>query len=206
MENYTPLSQFDQLSSEKKDRFDAHKHVVDILGVILLIIGICAFLQYKFAFFTNLPFFAKGVDKNVLAVYDIVPYTQLQSNLKYVFNNSADVLNGMTIRGDVDADGSNVTLGEGTIIASNIIYSLIAGEGVTITGGQNPIISLASPTGSGVSSIEGISGDIDLVAGSNISLSTDGNQITINASSPSITDTNTTYSAGEGLALTDTTF
>ncbi len=191
--------------SEKKPSFDAHKGLIVAIGFILVFFGIGTFFQHKFDFITKLPFFSRNISKDVLAAYDIVPYTQLQSNLKYVFNNSAEVLNGMRIRGDVDADGSNVTLGEGTIIASNIIYSLIAGDGITITPGQNPTISVTNPTSSGVTSIEDISGAVDLIAGSNISLSTDGNKITINSTS-SGADGNTTYSAGEGLALTGTTF
>lgn len=191
---------------ERQDNVsDGHFQLLQLLGGVIILIGLATFLQYKFAFFSKLPFFSQKLDKDVLAAYDIVPYTQLRSNLKYVFNNSADVLNGMKIRGDVDADGSNVNLGNGTILASNIIYRILAGDGITITGGQNPTISLTSTPSSGVSSIENITGDVDLVAGSNISLTTDGNKITINASG-SITDTNTTYSAGEGLALDNTTF
>ena len=47
----------------------------------------------------------------------------------------------------------------------------------------------------------GVSGDVKLVAGSNVSISRSGQNVTISS-----TDTNTTYSAGTGMSLVGTTF
>ena len=57
---------------------------------------------------------------------------------------------------------------EGTLTAPNIIYSVIAGDGISITPGQNPIIS-TTETG-GVTSFQGLEGEITLTAGSGIAI------------------------------------
>ncbi len=183
-----------------------HEKILFFLGSLFVVVGILTLLEFKFKIFAQFTSESNEVNENVLAAHDLVPYTQFQSNLRYVLNNSAEVLNGLTISGDIEADGSNLNLGEGEITASNVVYGITAGEGITITGGQNPIISLNVPLEptTGVSSIEDLSGTIDLEAGGNISISKDGNKLTISGSSMS--DTNTTYSAGIGLELNGTTF
>src|SRR3989344_4176456 len=56
---------------------------------------------------------------------------------------------------------------EGNITASNVIYSLLAGTGIAVTGGQNPTISHT-----GVLNIGGISGSLSIGEGLEVSDST----------------------------------
>src|SRR6185369_4095001 len=62
---------------------------------------------------------------------------------------------------------------EGTLTAPNILYGLVAGKNITITGGQNPTISAS---GGGVLSFQGQIGYISLTQGTGITL--DGTTIT----------------------------
>jgi hypothetical protein len=57
------------------------------------------------------------------------------------------------------------TVNNGPIEAPNVIYSLIAGEGISVSDSQNPTI-----TNTGVLSLQGQTGAIELVAGSGITL------------------------------------
>jgi hypothetical protein len=91
-----------------------------VIGVFFLAIFFLAFLlQNKYGYLEKI-FPQKREEKNVLAVHDIVSYSEIQSNLKYIFNNSAVVLNGMKIRGDID-DGSDLNL-EGEITLQIFLY------------------------------------------------------------------------------------
>ena len=74
----------------------------------------------------------------------------------------------LTVGGDITADGQNLNLGTGDITASNVIYSLTAGENITITAGQNPVIS--ADLGNVVTSIAGETGEIELIAGEGMSI------------------------------------
>ncbi len=82
---------------------------------------------------------------------------------------------------------------EENITAPNVVYQITAGDGITISGDpQNPVISADIPAAqTGISSIENLTGDIDLAAGTNISISVEGNKITIN-NTASDTTTSTT--------------
>src|SRR3990167_5021624 len=99
---------------------------------------------------------------------------------------------------------------EENITAPNVVYEITAGDGIVITGDpQFPVISstaISTVQTSALDSIEGLTGTVDLKAGSNISISTSGNEITINSTLSEITDSNTTYTAGTDLDLTETTF
>ncbi|HRN71084.1 MAG TPA: hypothetical protein PLS49_07950, partial [Candidatus Woesebacteria bacterium] len=82
---------------------------------------------------------------------------------------------------------------EENITAPNIVYEITAGEGITISGDpQRPVISVDVPEAEdgedGISSIEGLIGDIDLEAGANIGINIEGNKIIISntASIPSV--------------------
>ncbi|MBP6913707.1 MAG: MerR family DNA-binding transcriptional regulator, partial [Candidatus Levybacteria bacterium] len=77
---------------------------------------------------------------------------QFTVNIKSVFNE------------DIRVNNKNLDLGTGELTASNVIYSVIAGEGIEVSEGQNPIISNA-----GIISIGESTGEITL--GSNLSIS-----------------------------------
>jgi len=68
--------------------------------------------------------------------------------------------------GDITIPAGDINVGNGSVLAQNLIYEVIAGPGVAITDGQNPTI-----TNSGVISLQGKTGDITLTAGSGISIS-----------------------------------
>ncbi|MDP4011189.1 MAG: MerR family DNA-binding transcriptional regulator, partial [Candidatus Roizmanbacteria bacterium] len=126
---------------------------------------------------------------------------KILSNVAWEFRGSLEnptitVFGNSEFVGDINADGYNLNLGTGEITASNVIYSLTAGNGIEITGGQTPTIS-----STGVTSFEELTGDIDVVAGSNITITKSGNELTFNSSF-----TDTTYTAGTDLDLSGTEF
>ena len=69
----------------------------------------------------------------------------------------------------------------------NIVYSLIAGDGITISGDpQNPTISVDVPEATaeattGVTSIQELEGDVSFESGDNITITKDGNKIKISS-------------------------
>jgi fibronectin-binding autotransporter adhesin len=71
----------------------------------------------------------------------------------------------------INAQGQILDLSEGQIIAPNVIYDIVPGEGVLISEGQTPTISL-----DGVSSFQGEKGAVNLIAGTGIAL--DGLEVT----------------------------
>lgn len=79
---------------------------------------------------------------------------------------------------------------ESDITAPNVLYSISGGQGIGISGDfQDPVIS-----NTGVLSIEGQSGSIQLAAGDNVSISSENGEITI---SSSYIDTDTKLSESE---------
>ncbi len=83
-----------------------------------------------------------------------------------IFNKAVTFANGLTVDGD--------TILNGSIKAANIVYGVAPGAGISVTTGQNPTI-----TNTGVTSLQGKTGDVSLIAGSGISIS--GNTITNSA-------------------------
>ncbi len=78
----------------------------------------------------------------------------------------------LTAQGGMVTQGADIDAGEGEIFASNIVNEIVAGENVTITGTQNvPIISVSADDLVGVLSLNGQSGDLDLVGGVDITIS-----------------------------------
>ena len=104
------------------------------------------------------------------------------------FLNGIDVTGVATTSGGIITNNSDVDAGDGSVFASNLIYGIIAGEGITVSAGQTPTI-----TSTGVLSIGGETGDISLVAGEGIGIS--GNTI----SNTSV------YAAGSGISISDGT-
>ncbi|MDA1316508.1 MAG: MerR family DNA-binding transcriptional regulator, partial [bacterium] len=139
----------------------------------------------------------------------------IATNVPWQFNRNVEIAT-LNVRGlsifedDIEAPGQNLNLAEGRITAANVIYSVTAGEGIIITGGQTPTISSAVQTFStikvGTTEIVADSvGDIlTFKAGGTTSLSVTGSEITISSTSPA--DTDTTYTAGNDLELSGTKF
>src|SRR3989344_4344221 len=85
---------------------------------------------------------------------------QLSVNVPARFNDVATFSAGLSTNNqDIDA-------GTGSLTASNVLYDLTAGTGITITAGQTPTIA-----SSGVLSIGGATGAVTLTAGTDITIS-----------------------------------
>ena len=82
---------------------------------------------------------------------------------------------------------------EENITAPNVVYEITAGSGIIISGDpQSPVIStteISTVEASALDSIEGLTGNVDLKAGTNISISTSGNTVTINNTASTATAT-----------------
>jgi len=74
-------------------------------------------------------------------------------------------------KADIEASGQDLNLGTGQITASNVIYDLVAGTGISVTEGQTPTIG-----NTGVLSIGGQTGELILEAGAGIKV--DGLKVT----------------------------
>ncbi|MBI2621947.1 MAG: MerR family DNA-binding transcriptional regulator, partial [Candidatus Levybacteria bacterium] len=108
-------------------------------------------------------------------------------NVPSSFSQEAEFLKGVSISGiatssgGIDTQNSDVNAGSGSVFASNLIYGLVAGDGISIGAGQTPTV-----TNTGVLSVGGETGTVTLKAGTGISIS--GNTIT-NSSPDTTSDT-----------------
>ncbi|MDO8270041.1 MAG: MerR family transcriptional regulator, partial [Candidatus Levybacteria bacterium] len=84
-----------------------------------------------------------------------------------VFALPVDSKEKVTVRDDVLVEGESVFIGN--ITAPNVLYGIVAGDNVTLSGeGQNPTISVDIPTT--VTSLQGEIGPIELLAGTDIGI------------------------------------
>lgn len=103
----------------------------------------------------------------------------LAINLPVKFTNDVDFQGNLTagslslFQNGLTVQQGNIEVTQGSITAPNLIYSVTGGDGVTVTGGQNPVVSF-----SGVTSVGGQTGTITLASGDGISI--DGTKITNN--------------------------
>ena len=120
-------------------------------------------------------------DQKVLGTSDTVPAYQLAINVPGIFGKTVTFLDNVAIKkglsvdkiatlsGGIITNNADVNAGKGKLTASNVVYSLTAGQNISISGNpQNPIIST---TGGGVTSLQGETGDVSLTGGSGISIS-----------------------------------
>jgi hypothetical protein len=120
-----------------------------------------------------------GTDAQVLAAEDRTPSFALRINVPAIFGKKATFLDAFEIKnslrvdkesnlfGGINTNNNDINAGTGRLTASNVLYSLLAGTNVTITGDpQNPTISATG----GVDSIQGQTGAISFAEGSGISL------------------------------------
>src|SRR3989344_4683732 len=80
---------------------------------------------------------------------------------------------------DADTQVSGLTTFDESITAPNIIYSVSAGTGITVAGGQRPTISLDETEI--VTSVNDLTGDLDVKGSGGTTISTSGSTITISS-------------------------
>lgn len=168
---------------------------------------------------------SSGDGLSVLAAEDEQPQFIFNVNVPSFFKKKSEfdedvlikgglvVTGKAVIEGGLEVKGQDLDLGEGSIIAGNVIYSVTAGSGITLTSGQNPTI-----TNAGVLSLQDKTGDLDFTAGDGITISgltfTNSDRgssqkmfktITVSGQSDIVAGSNTdtlTFVAGSGVTLT----
>jgi hypothetical protein len=186
------------------------KKLFFLIAVFFLIISSAILgLKYVTPADTKTPFLKQNPVQAVLAAATEAPHFIFKVNVPSFFNENTefakdvDIKGGLTVQGKavfnsgINLNNNNLDLGTGTITASNILYGLKAGNGVTISSGQNPTIAV---TNTGVSSLQSQTGDLTLTAGSGISI--DGLKISATTSNTTqnifktISDGSNSFSAG----------
>lgn len=185
-----PQKLFFTLSSTKKPLF--------IFSIALILLTGSSF---AFSAHNKSTQFIKQTSQAVLGAQTI-PF-DLQGSIVFSipaqFNEDITANKGLTVEGDTTLNGNliikgkSLDLGNGTLTASNVLYGIKAGTGLSLTAGQNPTI-----TNAGVTSFQGQTGSVALTAGSGISIS--GTTISNTQSSPNtfatISDGTNSFSAG----------
>ncbi|MEK7173510.1 MAG: hypothetical protein AAB710_00320, partial [Patescibacteria group bacterium] len=77
---------------------------------------------------------------------DALPFSteeaELNVNAESLFKEQTKFRKDILLQGDLFADGRRVELGAGTLTASNVLYSIVGGDGIVISGfSQRPTIS-----------------------------------------------------------------
>ncbi|MGI8420468.1 MAG: MerR family DNA-binding transcriptional regulator, partial [Candidatus Levyibacteriota bacterium] len=119
----------------------------------------------------------------VLGASDRTPAYLLRVNVPAIFGKKVTMLDAVEIKnqlqvdkvanlyGGIKTNNKNIDAGKGKIIASNIIYSLLAGSNISISGNpQQPTISALTTGTSGITSLQGQTGALNFTTGSGISL------------------------------------
>src|SRR6266568_1367740 len=156
-----------------------------------------------------------GESRSVLAANTARPDFQLSVNIPGLFGKKVTFLNSVAIKkalsvaglsqlsGGIKTNNANINAGKGKITASNVIYSILPGSNITISGDkQNPKIS--ANVSAGVSSLQGTTGAVVLANGTGISL--DG--LTINNTGVLSVQGSTgevTLTGGSGIGISGTT-
>lgn len=151
--------------------------------------------------------------QQVLGTTDHKPNYQLFVNVPSVFKLPASFLDTVTIKkqltvsgvanlnGGIKTNDKDINAGKGKLTASNVIYSLLAGTNVSLTGDpQNPTISATG----GVTTLQGLTGALNLTTGSGISL----NGLELNNTGVTSFQGQTgtvTLSGGSGISVSGTT-
>lgn len=95
------------------------------------------------------------------------------------FDKDATFFGKVTFNGNVQLTNQDLNLGSGKLTASNVLYSLTAGNGISVSGSQDLIVS-----NTGVTSLQGKTGDVALQAGNGISI--DGLTISSTENTPAL--------------------
>ncbi|MBP7832593.1 MAG: MerR family DNA-binding transcriptional regulator, partial [Candidatus Levybacteria bacterium] len=184
-----------------------YKRAVAGLGlVIFLSVGVLAFTVFRDLHAQRdgapLPTYATDAQKRFA---NLTPQQRAElSEQEVLAATSANGVFSVNIRSqfneDINGDNIDLNIGTGNLTAGNVIYSITAGQGISITPGQNPVIS-----STGVSSIGGVGGAILLgsgltISGNTLSSSTTG--ITgLEVGSTTLTGSTIKFSAGGGISL-----
>ena len=158
---------------------------------------------------------ANGESQSVLAANNAQPAFQLNVNIpgffgkKVTFLDNVDIKKALTVsglsqlNGGIKTNNANINAGRGKLTASNVLYSILPGSNITISGDkQNPTIS-ANVT-AGVSSFQGTTGDVVLANGTGIGI--DGLTISNTGVTSIQGETgDVTFDAGDGIDVTGTT-
>ncbi len=117
--------------------------------------------------------------QSVLAAEDRISAMQLQIGVpalftkKVTFLDAFEIKNSLTVNeasnlfGGIKTNNKDIDAGTGRVIASNIVYSVLAGTNISITGDpQNPVIAALG----GVNSVQGLTGTIAFTSGNGIDL------------------------------------
>src|SRR3990167_8270203 len=80
---------------------------------------------------------------------------------------------------DADTEVSGTTLFLEDITAPNIVYEVTGGTGIEVSGGQRPVVSLAEDAI--VTSVNDLTGDVDVKGSGGTTISTSGSTITISS-------------------------
>ncbi|MEK7186103.1 MAG: MerR family DNA-binding transcriptional regulator, partial [Patescibacteria group bacterium] len=158
------------------------------IAMILIVIAALAFATLKSGFDKDslvkvLSMAGIGGDKSQKEEYSDIPRDVLGAdteanslmfgvNIPSKFAKSAQFLDTIrvariaTLAGGIITENANIDAGTGELTASNVLYGVIAGDGIEISTGQTPTI-----TNTGVLSIGGETGEIALKAGTGISIS-----------------------------------
>ncbi len=121
-------------------------------------------------------------------------------NVEFLQNLTVD--KNLTVKGKaifnsgISTNNQNIDAGNGTITASNVLYGIKAGTGISVTAGQTPTIS-----NSGVTSLQNQTGSLQLTAGSGISIS----GLTISATGANSSSLSSSYWQQSGNSLFPTT-
>ena len=177
-----PLSSFSYLKLEIAGISSAKKRILGsfLFAFSLLVLAVSTKTAVE-SLNTNLHSLQAG-GKQVAQAQNANPQAVLGSSIEpanYVFrvnvpssfSQAADFQSGITIQGKsiilggVDTQNGDVNAGTGKITASNVVYGLTAGAGLSVSGGQNPTL-----TNTGVTSLGGSSGSLDLTGGTGITI------------------------------------
>ncbi|HSW88842.1 MAG TPA: hypothetical protein VLG12_06795, partial [Candidatus Saccharimonadales bacterium] len=147
----------------------------------------------------------KQTDKAVLAATSQKLFGKIKFNIPADFTDTATFEKATTFNGkatfnnDIQITNHNLDLGTGRLTASNVVYGVTAGPGISVAGGQTPVI-----TNTGVVSLQGQSGDVSFLAGTGITF--DG--LTVNNAGVTSVQGQTgavSFTAGSGISISGTT-
>ena len=188
------------------DAFSAHHRLAAGLAVLALAsAGTLAIAGQRLTVLRQTQKKLTAVTGAVLATATDQPDFIFTVNVPAAFNGTTTFTQKATFTNDVEIGG--------TIIADNLITALAAGDGITVTAGTTPKV-----TNTGVLSLAGKSGKLDMEAGGGITL--DGLKITnsdrgtsvnvfktlsVSGQSDVVADGNTdtlTFAGGTGIAIT----
>ena len=153
-----------------------------LIGVVSTALSLSVFV-YNPQARSNAQFFLASVGVNL----SVTPFFQSSDSETETFPfrnlpaptfvSSGDTLTDANLRFNLPASFSAPVTFEGEITAPNVLYDLSAGDGIALSGDpQNPVIS-----NTGVLSLGGLSGEIELRAGNNIQISQSEDVISISA-------------------------